>query len=42
MIAGLINYFKDPENFSILLFVGYVVLLTHIVLAYALSMCWIG
>ncbi len=42
MIAGLINYFKDPENLSILLFVGYVILLTHIVLAFVLTMCWIS
>ena len=41
MVAKVLNYFKDPENLSILLFVGYVIILTHIVLAFVLSMCLI-
>lgn len=39
MVSKIIDYFKHPENLSILLFVLYVVALTHLVLAFVLSLC---
>jgi hypothetical protein len=42
MISKVIDYFKDAENFSILLFLLYVIILTQIVQAFVLSMCWIS
>ena len=42
MLSQVIEYFKDPENFSILMFVGYVIILTHVMLAFVISMAWIS
>lgn len=41
MISKVIDYFKNAENFSILLFVLYVIVLTQIVQAFVVSMAWI-
>ena len=42
MISKVIDYFKDPENFSILIFLAYVILLTQVVQAFVISMAWIS
>ncbi len=41
MVAKIVDYFKDPENFSILLFLGYVFVLTQLMAAVVMSMCFL-
>ncbi len=40
MVGKLIDIFKNPENFSILLFLVYVVTLTQIMGFFLVGWCW--